>query len=93
MADEPENLVLQLLREIRERMDTNTADLRSEMHSLRADVAADMHDLEKKLSEQISGLRKDVMAYHSSALGHGLIISELEERVRRLEDRLGIQGA
>jgi len=61
MADEPENLVLQLLREIRERMDTNTADLRSEMRSLRADVAADMHDLEKKLSEQISGLRKDVM--------------------------------
>jgi len=34
-----------------------------------------------------------IMLYHSSALGHGLIISELEERVRRLEDRLGIQGS
>jgi hypothetical protein len=29
-----------------------------------------------------------VIEYHSAVVGHGLIISELEERVRRLEQHL-----
>jgi hypothetical protein len=43
--------------------------MRSEIHSLRADVASDMLTLEKRLSDQISGLRRAVMEYHSSAIG------------------------
>ncbi|BDV34546.1 hypothetical protein [Methylocystis iwaonis] len=93
MADEPENLVLQLLREMRGEM----ADMRSEMHSLRADVASDLHMLDAKigavrkdLSDQIVGLRRAVVDYHSSVVGHGVIISELEARLRRVELHLDL---
>ena len=65
-----------------------TADLRSEMHSLRADVASDLLTSERRMSEQFVALRRSVMEYHSTAVGHGLLFSELEERVRRIEQRL-----
>lgn len=108
MSGEPENLVLQLLRDMREdmsslrndisRLESKTAtkqalaelraDVKSEIHSLRADVASDLMTLEKRLSDQIVGLRRSVMEYHSSAIGHGFLFTELEERVRRLEQHL-----
>lgn len=100
MSDEPENLVLQLLRDMRERMATKDdiadvrseiADVRSEVHSLRADVASDLMAVEKRLSEQIVGLRRAVVEYHSSAIGHGVLISEIEERLRVVERKLNIE--
>ncbi len=106
MSDEPESLILQLLRDMRAeigdmRSDMATksdiADLRSEMTSLRADVAADLHDMHdeivvvrKDLSDQIVGLRRAVMEYHTSVIGHGVIISELEARLRRVEQHLDL---
>ena len=63
---------------------SDIADVRSEVRSLRADVASDMVALEKRLSDQIVGLRRAVMEYHSSAIGHGLLISEFEDRLRRV---------
>ena len=83
MSEEPENFTLALLREIRredwtdvrENMATKVeltnglADVRSEIRSLRADVASDMMTLEKRLGDQIVGLRRAVMEYHSSAIG------------------------
>jgi hypothetical protein len=66
------------------------AELRSEINSLRADVASDMLTLEKRLGDQIVGLRRSVMEYHSSVIGHGVLLTELEERVRRLEGRVGV---
>ncbi len=96
---EPENLVLTILREVRsdisriqETMATkaDVAEVRSEMNSLRADVASDFASLEKRLSDQISGLRRAVMEYHSSAIGHGVLISEFEERLRRVEQHLNL---
>jgi hypothetical protein len=32
-----------------------------------------MLTLEKRLSDQIVGLRRSVMEYHSSAIGHGVL--------------------
>jgi hypothetical protein len=103
MVDQPENLVLQLLREMRAEMatkddvrrlevklDDNIADVRSEIRSLRADVASDLLTVEKRLSEQIVGLRRAVVEYHSSAVGHGVLISEFEERLRRVEQHLNL---
>ncbi|MCW2283569.1 chromosome segregation ATPase [Rhodoblastus acidophilus] len=98
-ANERENLVLQLLRDMREKMATkdDIADLQSDMHSLRADVASDLHRLDnkldvtnKELSDQIVGLRRAVVDYHSSVIGHGAIIADLEARMRRVEQRLGL---
>lgn len=106
MSDEPENFTLALLRKIdgkvdglREEMATKSdvADVRSEVHSLRADVGSDIMNLEKqikeqekRLSDQISGLRRSVMEYHSSQIGHGVLLTEFEERLRRLEEHVGL---
>ena len=67
------------------KVDNLGADLRSEMRSLRADVASDLLILEKRLGDQIVGLRRTVMEYHSSAIGHGVLFTELEEKVRTTE--------
>jgi hypothetical protein len=66
------------------------ADVRSDMHTLRADVAADLLTTRKELGEQIVGLRRAVIDYHTSVIGHGVIISELEARVRRVEPHLNL---
>jgi len=74
-------------------------NLDAKVNSLGADVASDLLTLEKRLNdktvavekrlnEQLVALRRSVMEYHSTAVGHGLLYSELEERVRRIEQRL-----
>ena len=101
---EPENIVLKLLREIRGdvgdirkdvsevRKDMATkndvAEVRSDLNSLRADVASDFITIEKRLSERINHLNRAVMEYHSSTIGHGVLYSEIEERLRRVEQHL-----
>lgn len=104
MSDEPENFTLALLRKIDAKVDNlrdevselrvatknDIADVRSEIKSLRADVASDMLSLEKRLSDQIAGLRRSVMEYHSSTIGHGVLLTEFEERLRRLEQHVGL---
>jgi hypothetical protein len=106
---EPENLVLTILREMRAematksdiarldskiaRLDSKIDDVRSEVHSLRADVASDMLSLEKRLGDQIATVRRAVMEYHSSTIGHGVLYSEIEDRVRRIEQHLKLDEA
>jgi len=79
-------------------MATNMADLAAESRALRADVASDLMSLDAKidstrkdLSEQIVGLRRAVIEYHTSAIGHGVLISELEARLRRVEQHLNLE--
>jgi hypothetical protein len=99
MSLEPDSLILKLLREmraeitgVRQEMATKgeIAELRSDLNSLRADVAADFNALRKEVGEQIVGLRRAVMEYHTSVIGHGILISELEARVRRVEQHLNL---
>ena len=45
---------------------------------------------ERRLSDQIVGLRRAVMEYHSSAIDHGVLLTEFEERLRRLERHVGL---
>ena len=115
MSEEPENLVLQIMRGMRgmraefadvksqigkldEKIDRRIDELRneltgqltSEIHSLRADLASDIATMQKETREQIVGLRRAVIEYHSSVVGHGLLISEHEERIRRLEQTLNL---
>ena len=106
MSGEPENMVLALLREMRGEMAEmrgeltdmrgematkgDIADVRSEIKSLRADVASDLMTLEKRLGDQIVGLRRAVIEYHSSQIGHGVLLTEFEERLRRLEQHVGL---
>ncbi len=106
MSTEPDKLVLQLLREMRAEIGdmraematkSDIADLRSEMGSLRADVASDFIEVRreiagvrKELGEQVVGLRRAVIEYHTSVIGHGILISELEARLRRVEQHLDL---
>ena len=106
MTEEPASLILELLRQMRAELATKddlesvraeasgvrseVADVKSDMHSLRADVAADLLTTRKELGEQIGGLRRAVIDYHTSVIGHGVIISELEARVRRVEQHLNL---
>lgn len=106
MSGEPENMVLALLREMRGEMAEmrgeltdmrgematkgDIADVRSEIKTLRADVASDLMTLEKRLGDQIVGLRRAVIEYHSSQIGHGVLLTEFEERLRRLEQHVGL---
>jgi hypothetical protein len=103
MSEEPASLILELLRQMRAelgdvRSDMATkadlaslrSDVAAEMHSLRADVAADILTARKELGEQIVGLRRAVIDYHTSVIGHGVIISELEARMRRVEQHLNL---
>ena len=99
MAGEPENLVLELLRGIRADMATKAelAEVRADVRSLRAHVAADFVALQanveagdKATRDQIVGLRRAVVEYHSAVIGHGVLISDLEARVRRVEQHLDL---
>jgi hypothetical protein len=103
MSNEPESLMLRLLREMRAEIGAVRAetasmrgematkdDLRSEINSLRADVVSDIAILRKEVGEQITGLRRSVVEYHSSVIGHGILISELEARMRRVEQHLNL---
>jgi hypothetical protein len=106
MTEEPASLILELLRQMRAELATKSdldsvgsevaglrsevADVKSDMHTLRADVAADFLSTRKELGEQIVGLRRAVIEYHTSVIGHGVLISELEARVRRVEQHLNL---
>ena len=106
MAEQPDSIVIEHLRGLRAdigdvksevqtlkgEVQTLKAEMatKSDLHSLRADVASDMLTMQKETREQIVGLRRAVVEYHSAVIGDGLIISELEERVRRLEQHLNL---
>ena len=108
MSSEPDNLVLQLLRDMRADMTGMRAELKgdikelrselkADIHSLRADVASDLLAMgagqaaeHKQTREQIVGLRRAVVEYHTSVIGHGILISELEARLRRVEQHLDL---
>ena len=102
----PENIVLTVLREMRAEMgvmraematkadvvplDAKIDDVCSEGHSLRADVGSDMLAQEKRLGDQIVTLRRAVMERHSTAIGHGVLYSGIDERVRPIERHLNL---
>ncbi len=97
MSREPENLVLRALLDIRADVAETKTELKSEMRSLRAYVASDILTVNakidatrKELSDQIMGLRRAVVDYHSVVIGHGVLISEPEARLRRVEQHLNL---
>ncbi|HKN31407.1 MAG TPA: hypothetical protein VJY34_27430 [Roseiarcus sp.] len=71
-------------------LEARVAELKSEMHSLRADVASDLLSMRRELSDQIVGLRRAVIDYHTSVIGHGVLISDHEARKRRIEQHLNL---
>ena len=55
-----------------------------------------MGDLNGKVDDvdyKVDGLRQAVTQYHASVLGHGILISELDARLRRVEQHLNLPPA
>jgi hypothetical protein len=86
--------------------DRKLDDLSAEVAGLRGTggglngVVAGLSDIvaahDRKLDDLAAGLaslRDAVTHYHSSVLGHGMLISELDERVRRTERHLKLESA
>jgi hypothetical protein len=106
MPEEPASLILELLSQMRAELGDVRSDIsdvrsdisqvradmatQSDLTTLRADVASDIFTTRKELTEQIVGLRRAVIDYHTSVVGHGVIISDLEARVRRVEQHLNL---
>ena len=54
-----------------------------------------LHDHTHQLSDLAHGqvtLRQTLTEYHSSVIGHGILFSQLEDRVRRIEQHLSLPG-
>ena len=67
------------------RQDAMEALLRQHTHridSLTVDTSTIRHDL--------GALRAEIREYHGSVIGHGVQFTELDERVRRIEEHLGL---
>lgn len=57
-----------------------------------AEVRAEMLDLRRSMSTKadIAELRQTITHYHSSVVGHGILISDLEARMRRVKEHLDL---
>lgn len=63
-------------------------------------IERSLHDIERRLDVverrletaggDVASLRQTVAGYHASVVGHGILITELDERLRRIERRLDL---
>jgi hypothetical protein len=87
--------VYQLLREVARTVDGHTQILREHSQILR-EHSQRFREIDGRLDDLTAGLgslREAVAHYHSTVLGHGVLISELDERVRRIERHLNLSPA
>ena len=83
---------LEALRGDMATMRSDMTTMRVEMETMRIEMATktDLAVQRKELNEQIVGLRRAVMEYHTVVVGHGILFSDLEARVRRVEQHLNL---
>lgn len=81
--------VMAMLQNVLATQQEMRTELRAEIQALRTEHGAKLDDL----SGQVGNLRQAVAEYHSSVIGHGVLISQLEDRVRRIEQHLKLPPA
>jgi adenosine deaminase len=82
--------VYQLLARVAETVGTHSTKL-DNLTRVVNDHTLLLHEHGGRLADIESGqtsLRQAVVDYHSSVIGHGILISELDHRVRRIEEHL-----
>lgn len=67
---------------------TDVREMRKELNG-KADKA-ELAAVKADLKADIASLRQTLTEYHASVLGHGVLISDLEDRVRRIERHLNL---
>jgi len=55
-----------------------------------AEMRRDMTNMDRSIKAEIADLRQTVVHYHASVIGHGILISDLDVRVRRIEEHLSL---
>jgi len=68
------------------------AELKCDVGGLTREVNSLTRDV-KDLAHGQTTLRQTLTEYHSSVIGHGILISHLEDRVRRIEHHLNLPPA
>jgi hypothetical protein len=61
-----------------------------------AGIARDVSVMKRQIddmSTKVDGMRQALTEYHASVLGHGILITQLDDRVRRIEHHLGLPPA
>lgn len=74
----------------------NLLESQGEIRAVLADHGRRLERVEGRLDRVEGGLdslREAVTMYHASVLGHGVLISELDARVRRIEHHLNLPPA
>lgn len=82
-------------QEIRSKLDEHGRLLTEHSQSF-VEVKRDMAETKLDIAElksSVSGLRESVTEYHAAVLGHGVLFSQLEERVRRIDRHLDLPPA
>ena len=64
--------------------------IRSEMQQVRSESKAEIGALRAETRADFATLRQTITQYHSAVVGHGILISDLEDRVRRIETHLDL---
>ena len=87
-------VVYQLLVGVSGRLDGMSSRLDG-MFGRLDDMSGRLDSHERKLDDLAFGLAdlRSAVNYHSTVLGHGVLISELDERVRRIERHLKLESA
>ncbi len=78
------DMIVQMVGDLRA-LNARVGSLGHDVTTLRADMANVRGDL--------ASVRGEIAHYHGSVVGHGILITELDERVRRIERRLEITSA
>lgn len=79
--------VIQAQTETNRRLDRFEAEVRSEFDAVRKDVRSEFAAVRKEMQEGFTSLREEVRLFGGSVSAHGIIISDLDDRVHKLEDR------
>ena len=66
------------------------AELKNDIGSLRSELKTEIAALRAETRADFATLRQTITQYHSAVVGHGILISDLEDRVRRIETHLDL---
>ena len=80
--------VYQLLSEVAQTVRSHSDEF-GHIHRELGDLRRTVEDL----GASVSGLHAAVTEYHATVIGHGILYSELEQRVRRIERHLSLDPA
>ena len=81
--------ISQLLSTVAETVTRHDRALEALCHGM-AEMRRDITSTGRSMKTDFAGLRQTITHYHSSVVGHGILISDLEARMRRVEEHLNL---